>query len=81
MSIFEVSKHIVQIIFYDRVLHVHAIIVRHHRDFGVKRYNPEVVVSFISSLKRASCDLLVLLVSFRGLWYNSTKCWRVWHAQ
>jgi hypothetical protein len=40
---------------------------------------PEVVASFVSLLKCASYNLLALLDSFRGIWYNSTKCWGVQH--
>jgi hypothetical protein len=38
MSLFEVSKHIVGVLFYDHVLHVHVIIVRQLWHFGVRMY-------------------------------------------
>jgi hypothetical protein len=41
---------------------------------GFEGIVPEVVASLVSSLKWTSYDLLVLLDSFRDLWYNSTKC-------
>jgi hypothetical protein len=41
---------------------------------GFEGIVPEVVASLLTSLKWASYDLLLLLDSFRDLWYNSTKC-------
>jgi hypothetical protein len=67
MSLFEVSKHIVRVVFHNHVLHVHVI-------SGFKGIVVEVVASLVSSLKWASYDLLLMLDSFRDLWYNSTKC-------
>jgi hypothetical protein len=38
MSLFEVSKHIVGVVFHNHVLHVHVIIVHHFWHFEVQRY-------------------------------------------
>jgi hypothetical protein len=38
MSLFEVSKHIIGVVFHDLVLHVHVIIVRQLGQFRVQRY-------------------------------------------
>jgi hypothetical protein len=35
---------------------------------------PEVVAPLVTSLKWASYDILLLLDTFRDLWYSSTKC-------
>jgi hypothetical protein len=77
MNIFEVSKHIVGVVFHDRTLHVHAIIVRQLGTSGFEGIAPEVVFSLVSLLKWVSYDLLFLLDAFRDLWYNLTKCFGV----
>jgi hypothetical protein len=46
---------------------------------GFKGIVLEVIASLVSSLKWTSYDLLVLLDSFRDLWYNLTKCLGVGH--
>jgi hypothetical protein len=51
MSLFEVSKHISRIVFDDHVLHLYVVIVHHLEHFGVQDIVPEVVASFVSSLK------------------------------
>jgi hypothetical protein len=51
MSLFEVSKYIVQIVFNDRVLHVYLVIARHLGNFRFEGIFPKVVASFVSSLK------------------------------
>jgi hypothetical protein len=38
MSLFEVSKHIIGVVFHDRVLHVHVVIVRQLGHIRVRRY-------------------------------------------
>jgi hypothetical protein len=38
MRLFEVSKHVVGVVFHDRVLHVHAINVHQLGHFEVRRY-------------------------------------------
>jgi hypothetical protein len=39
MSLFEVSKHTVGVVFHDCVLHVHVISVRQLGHFGVQKYS------------------------------------------
>jgi hypothetical protein len=51
MSLFEVSKYIVRIVFNDHVLHVYPVIARRLGNFKFEGIFPEVVASFVSSLK------------------------------
>jgi hypothetical protein len=46
---------------------------------GFEGFVPEVVASFITSLKWGSYDLLLFLDSFRDFWYSSIKCLGVRH--
>jgi hypothetical protein len=82
MSLFEVSKHIVGVVFHDHVLHVYAIIVHQLWHFGVQRYYSRscilfshiVEVDFIQSFIVAGLLFLFLVLfnqMFRGAAFSS----------
>jgi hypothetical protein len=86
MSLFVVSKHIVGVVFHDRVLHVHVVIVRQLGYFGVRWYCPRscgllchiVEVGFIRSFIVVVLlygSLVQLNQMFRGSALSSKVVW------
>jgi hypothetical protein len=79
MSLFEVSKHVIGVVFHNRVLYVHVISVRQLGHFGVRRYCSRSCCLRGHIVEVGSYDLLLLLDSFRDFWHSSTKCLGVRH--
>jgi hypothetical protein len=86
MSLFEVSKHIVGVVFHDRVLHVHVVIVCQLGYFGVRWYCPRscgllchiIEVGFIRSFIVVGLlygSLVQLNQMFRGSALSSKVVW------
>jgi hypothetical protein len=79
MSLFEVSKHIIRVIFYDHVLHIHIIIDRQFGHFAVRMYCSQscslfsyiIEVSFIQSFIIVGL-LYRSLVQFNKVFRSST---------
>jgi hypothetical protein len=80
MSIFEIFKHIIGVIFHDHVLHVHVIIVCHLWYFWVRMYCSQSYSLFSLIIEVSFIWSFSIIGLFRDLWYNSTKCLRVRHV-
>jgi hypothetical protein len=66
MSLFDVSKHIIGVVFHDHVLYVHVVIAHHHGHFGSEGIVLEVVASFVWLLKWASYDFFSITGLLQG---------------